>query len=89
LQIAREIVELVATHGTMTLGDVIARRPVTAGLEELVACLRIAQAIKAPREESTESLSLVVRDGTMLRATIPTYVLTPELLPQQVEDLPL
>lgn len=89
LQVAREIVELVAAHGTMTLGDVIARRPVTAGLEELVACLRFAQAINAPREESTESLRLVARDGTMLRATIPTYVLTPELLPQQVEDLPL
>jgi hypothetical protein len=89
LQVAGEIAELVAAHGAMTLADVIARRPVTAGLEELVACLRVAQAMKAPREESTESLYIHGRDGAVLRATIPTYVLTPELLPERIEELAL
>jgi hypothetical protein len=73
----------------MTLGEIIARRPVTAGLEELVACLRVAQALKAPREEDTESVVIRGRDGSRLRATIPTYVLVPELLPEQMEDLAL
>lgn len=89
LEVASEIIRLVASHGPMTLGGVIARRPLTAGIEELVACLRFAQAVKAPRDESTELLLLKGHDGTMLRATIPTYVLTPELLPLQVEDLAL
>ena len=89
LEVAGEILELVATHGTMTLGDVLARRPVTAGLEELVACLRVAQAVNAVREESTESLLVSGRDGAMLRVRIPTYVLTPELLPEHVEELSL
>jgi hypothetical protein len=87
LEVAEEIVRLVATHGPMTLGGVIARRPLTSGIEELVACLRVAQAVRAPRDESTETLLVKGHDGTMLRATIPTYVLTPELLPQRVEDL--
>lgn len=87
LEVAEEIVRLVAAHGPMTLGGVIARRPLTSGIEELVACLRVAQAVRAPRDESTESLLVKGHDGTMLRATIPTYVLTPELLPQHVEDL--
>jgi hypothetical protein len=89
MTVAGEIIELVAIHGTMTLGDVIAKRPLTTGLEELVACLRVAQAVKAPREEATESVLVMGREGTALRAKIPTYVLTPELLPRNVEDLPL
>lgn len=89
LEVAEEIIRLVATYGPMTLGGVIARRPLTSGIEELVACLRVAQAVKAPRDESTESLLVEGRGGTILRATIPTYVLTPELLPQQVEELQL
>jgi hypothetical protein len=89
LEVADEIIRLIASHGPMTLGDVIARRPLTSGIEELVACLRVAQAVNAPRDESTESLLVMGHDGTMLRATIPTYVLTPELLPQHIEDLAL
>lgn len=89
LEVADEIIRLVAAHGPMTLGGVIAKRPLTSGIEELVACLRVAQAVKAPRDESTESLFVKGHDGAMLRATIPTYVLTPELLPQHVEDLAL
>jgi hypothetical protein len=89
MAVAGEIIELVAVHGTMTLGDVIAMRPLTTGLEELVACLRVAQAVNAPREEGTESVVVMGREGTALRAKIPTYVLTPELLPGHVEDLPL
>lgn len=88
-QVANELSKLVADHGAMTLGEIIAKRPITAGLEELVACLRVAQAIKAPREESTESCLVIGRDGALLRATIPLYVLTPQLLPERIEDLPL
>jgi hypothetical protein len=79
----------VTMHGPMTLGEVIEMRPLTAGIEELVAHVRIAQAVNAPREESTESLTILGQDGARLRATIPTYVLTPELLPAQIEDLAL
>lgn len=89
LQVANEMVELVSLHGAMTLGEVIAKRPINAGLEELVACLRVAQAMQAPREESSESMLIHGRDGVMLRATVPTYVLTPELLPERLEDLSL
>jgi len=89
LEVADEVMKLVAAHGPMTLGGMIERRPLTSGIEELVACLRIAQAVNAPRDESTEALLVENRDGTMLRATIPTYVLTPELFPQHVEDLAL
>lgn len=89
LEVADEIIRLITLHGPMTLGGVIARRPLTSGIEELVACLRVAQAVKAPRDENTESMLVRGHDGTLLRATIPTYVLTPELLPQHVEDLAL
>lgn len=89
LRVAAEIAALVETHGTMTLGEIITRRPVTAGLEELVACLRVAQVVKAPREETTEALHIHSRDGALLRVSIPTYVLTPGLLPARIEDLPL
>jgi hypothetical protein len=89
LEVAADVFKLVTMHGPMTLGEVIEMRPLTAGIEELVAHVRIAQAVNAPREESTESLTILGQDGARLRATIPTYVLTPELLPAQIEDLAL
>lgn len=89
LRVASEIAALVRMHGTMTLGGVIAKRPVTAGLEELVACLRVAQVVKAPRDEATETFQIRSRDGALLRVKVPTYVLTQDLLPLRAEDLPL
>ena len=89
LEVAADVFKLVTMNGPMTLGEVIEMRPLTAGIEELVAHVRIAQAVNAPREESTESLTIQGQDGARLRATIPTYVLTPELLPAQIEDLAL
>jgi hypothetical protein len=89
LEVAADVFRLVTMHGPMTLGEVIEKRPLTAGIEELVAHVRIAQAVNAPRDESTESLTILGQDGARLRATIPTYVLTPELLPAQIEDLAL
>ncbi|MGB0466243.1 MAG: DUF3375 domain-containing protein [Pontibacterium sp.] len=74
-------------HGPMTLAAVIAAQPVQAGLEELVACLRVARAVKATQLDDRENVEIMDKQGVRLNASIPKYLLSAELFPDNPENL--
>ena len=75
--------------GALSIADMVRHQPLKAGLEELVATLRVAQAVGATELASTESVMIQDRQGTWLKATIPHYLLTVEQFPEQIETLSL
>lgn len=89
LEVATELRVLLQTHGGMSLAQLIKRRPVDGGLEELVACIRVAHAIKAPRDGARERVRVRTREGDTLQAEIPSYLLTAEMFPEHLEELSL
>ena len=64
--------------------------PLQAGLEELVAYLRIAKAVKATQlTEQTEQIQFKDASGMHLQSCIPTYYLSAELFPENLDELAL
>ena len=63
--------------------------PIQAGLEELVAFIRIAKADKATDIGQTELILVNDKFGNQLQATIPKLILTTEHFPQDFIDNPM
>lgn len=76
--------------GVMSIAHLTEEHPLQAGLEELVAYLRIAKAIKAPQlMEQNEHVQFHDQHGVCLQASIPTYCLSAELFPENLDELAL
>lgn len=76
--------------GVMSIAHLTQEQPLQAGLEELVAYLRIAKAIKAPQlTEQNEQIQFQDQHGVNLQASIPTYYLSAELFPENLDELAL
>ncbi|WP_288366528.1 DUF3375 domain-containing protein [uncultured Acinetobacter sp.] len=76
--------------GVMSIAHLTKEHPLQAGLEELVAYLRIAKAIKAPQlVEQNEQIQFHDQNGICLQASIPTYYLSAELFPDNLDELAL
>ena len=76
--------------GAMSIAYLTQEQPLQAGLEELVAYLRIAKAIKAPQlTEQNEQIQFQDQHGVNLQASIPTYYLSAELFPENLDELAL
>ncbi|WP_263078379.1 DUF3375 domain-containing protein [Endozoicomonas sp. Mp262] len=88
-EVAQKIRQLLTRHSPLTLSGVIQHLPVYEGLEELVAYLRVAQAINATVLENKEMVIIYGRDGEMLQATIPCYLLSSDQFPHHLEELTL
>lgn len=73
----------------LSVSALIERRPVKAGLEELVACLRVARAVGATELQGRETVRITDRNGRQLKAEIPHYLLSAEQFPERLEDLQL
>lgn len=72
LEVAQDVKQLLTEHGPMTVASIVSHRPITGGLEELVAHVRIAKAVSAVVLEHPESLVVVDRTGNWIRANIPS-----------------
>lgn len=86
-QVALQARECVRSHGPMTIGSMVKRLPMTSGLEELVAYLRVAKSVAATTLIEKESVEFVDKQGVRLKASIPTYILSVELFPDDIEEL--
>jgi len=75
--------------GPRSIAGLAREKPLNAGLEELVACLRIARAVKAPCLPERESVIVADRRRGPIRASIPQYMLHAGLFPEQLEELSL
>ena len=71
----------------LSIGALIEQQPIRAGLEELVACLRVARAVKATELQGRETVLIKDRSGEPLKAEIPHFLLSAEQFPEQLEEL--
>ena len=87
MEVAERMQVLLRQQGPLSIGEFIKEQPVTSGLEELVACLRVAKAIGATELESKETVVIADRNGDQIRATIPALLLSAQQFPQRLEEL--
>jgi hypothetical protein len=73
----------------LSVAALIERRPIKAGLEELVACLRVARAVGATELLDRETVRITDLSGRHFKAEIPHYLLSAEQFPEQLEELQL
>ena len=86
-EIAMRIKKILAAKGPLTIADMAQEEPLTEGLEELVACLRVARAVDAVDVGGKEFVEIWDKKGNLLQASIPKYLLRIELFPDNIEDL--
>jgi uncharacterized small protein (DUF1192 family) len=87
MEVAERIQALLQEQGPLSIGEFINEQPVTSGLEELVACVRVAKAIGATELEGKETVVIMDRNGEKIRATIPELLLSAQQFPQRLEEL--
>jgi hypothetical protein len=75
------------SHIPLSIAALNKQRPVQAGLEELVAFLRVAKAIGATELQGRETVLIKDRNGQSLKVEIPHYLLSADQFPEQLEDL--
>lgn len=89
----REVVhrtyQTLCSKGPLTIAGLLQEHPVEAGLEELVAYVRVAKAVKAAEMDRTERVSLADKGGVQLHATVPALLLSAELFPDNLDELVL
>lgn len=89
-EVAEKARHTLLKKGVMSIAHLTQEHPLQAGLEELVAYLRIAKAIKAPQlTEQNEQIQFQDQHGVNLQARIPTYYLSAELFPENLDELAL
>ncbi|WP_256829761.1 DUF3375 domain-containing protein [Pseudomonas sp. Pse1] len=89
LEVAQDVKKLLSEHGPMTVAGIVNHRPITGGLEELVAHVRIAKAVSAVMLEHPECLVVVDRAGNGIRANIPALLMSAEQFPTDLKELAL
>lgn len=88
--VAEKVHKTLQQKGAMSIAHLTQVHPLQAGLEELVAYLRIAKAVKATQlTEQTEQIQFKDASGVHLQASIPTYYLSAELFPENLDELAL
>ncbi|WP_330925129.1 DUF3375 domain-containing protein [Candidatus Sororendozoicomonas aggregata] len=87
--VAKTTQALLKKHGPLTVAGIAELRPVTAGLEELVAYIRVAQAVNATELGNKEPVTIQDKQGKPLNANIPGLLLSAELFPDNIDDLVL
>ena len=86
-EVAYRIRDTLHQNGPMTIAAVASRHPMTSGLEELVAYLRIAKSVGATTLEDKEELEILDKQGVRLKASIPKYLLSADLFPENIEEM--
>ena len=88
-EVAKKVKSMLMQNSPQTISQLTHQLPISEGLEELVAYIRIAHAVKATELASVEEVIINNHQGSILRASIPTLLLTASLFPENIEDLPL
>lgn len=86
-EVAYRIRDTLLQFGPMTIASVVSRHPMQSGLEELVAYLRVAKSVGATTLEDKEELEIQDKQGVRLKASIPKYLLTADLFPDDIEEM--
>lgn len=88
-EVAHLVLATLKALGPMSIAGLTRQHPLKSGLEELVAYLRVAKAVGATVLEQKEVVEVIDKQGIALRASIPTYLLSADLFPENVDELVL
>tara|TARA_R110001592_G_scaffold19231_14_gene79125 strand:- start:2172 stop:3632 length:1461 start_codon:yes stop_codon:yes gene_type:complete len=88
-EVAEKTYQTLCAKGPLSIAGLLREHPIEAGLEELVAYLRVAKAVKAPELQQVERVTLGDTNGVQLTATVPAFVLSAELFPASLDELVL
>lgn len=88
-EVAIKVKTMLKQNSPQTISQLTSQTPISEGLEELVAYVRIAKAVQATELPSIEEIILNDSQGVQLRANVPTLLLTAALFPDNIEDLVL
>jgi len=89
IEVAGRMRDSLRDNGPMTVGGMIQQHTLEAGLEELVAYLRVAKNVGAPELQSKEDVVVKDRQGCQLRASIPCYQLSVDMFPEDIAEVAL
>ena len=85
--LAHTIQQRLQQHGSMSLSKLIQLQPIEKGLEELVAYVRIAKAVKATHLNQTEQITFKDQNGALFKAKVPLYLLDSTDFPKNIDHL--
>ncbi|WP_439328484.1 DUF3375 domain-containing protein [Lonepinella sp. BR2357] len=88
-QVAEQIFACLKQSGALSVAGLVECLPINAGLEELVAFLRVAKAVNAPDLGQRESCIIHDKNGERLQVSIPMLLLSVDLFPTDLNELPL
>ncbi|NOX08760.1 MAG: DUF3375 domain-containing protein [Gammaproteobacteria bacterium] len=86
-KVAYQIRDTLRRTGPMTIASVVSMHPMKSGLEELVAYLRVAKSVGATTLEDKEDLEILDKQGVRIKASIPKYLLSADLFPDNIEEM--
>ena len=89
IEVAGRMRDALRRNGPMTVAGMIQHHAIEAGLEELVAYLRVAKNVGAAHLEGKEQVMVKDRTGTHIRAAIPCYQLSAEMFPDDMAEVAL
>ncbi len=87
IEVASRMRDTLRQKGSMTVAVMIQQHVIDAGLEELVAYLRVAKNVGAAHLQGKEKISVRDRTGTYIQATIPCYQLSAEMFPEELSEV--
>lgn len=86
-EVADKIKSILVSKGPLTISGITRHYPIQSGIEELVACIRVAKAIGAVEVGDKEQVEISDKHGNKMQASIPMYVLNAELFPDTIDDI--
>ncbi len=89
IEVAGRMRDTLRQDGPMTVAVMIEQHGIDAGLEELIAYLRVAKNVGAAHLEGKEQITVKDRTGTYIRAAIPCYQLSAEMFPEDIAEVVL
>jgi hypothetical protein len=88
-EVAHQVFNTLRELGPMSISGLASQNPLKSGLEELVAYLRVAKAVGATALDQKEAVEVTDKQGVILKASIPTYLLSADLFPEDIDELAL
>ncbi len=87
IEVAARMRDTLHHNGPMTVACMIQQHAVEAGLEELVAYLRVAKNVGAALLDKREHVTVKDRSGIQIQAAIPCYQLSAEMFPENISEV--
>lgn len=88
-EVAARVRDTVRKEGPLTIAGIAGIHPIRRDLEEITALVRIARAVNASELPDSETIIFKDRQGTSLRVTLPSMLMSADLFPDDIEELGL